>query len=575
MLVKRNTVFSIVIASALVLIAARFVAPFEVGKDQSSQLEAAQNLVQGRGLTTTNDVPPASFDITVDPQPRYLTWWPPGFSIILAAFLELGLSLLLSLKLIYAATTLLGWIGWGIILSQFVKEPLSIGGRQFPTHVVIAALAPIFFTLGWDGTDIFLWAGIPFVFLALVKQSERQASYLTAAVAGLLFGALYAVRYSSLFLGLAGLLILVQVRFPDYKDSLKRFAIFLASSLTLILPTYLYSKFYAVGTGGIADRATLSRFTSSLSVVIRNMSQKLYISANMIFGIPLPDQIIFKLNSTVLFYVSGIICAGILLIVPLLLIRNRQRDGQPFQSDRAFSLWLLPISLLGFLIGINLAVRLGLLGIKRYYEPLALAGFLVFYQLATIRKINPVTTSVARAVVVAFVLYVCAYMPVQAFLPERNGFLVETVLGYVPSKNVRYRGTSYKLSYPSFMMFSSKESSKRKLKELAVADPKALFFVEEYAFFTYDRFQQGGPVLGKTMRIFPTTDYWKQAHTSTPVRVYWVLNEQTDLNFVQPANQKLVYIDPVEQTKILVSEFPASYRFGDESKGQFVAGLHD
>src|SRR5262245_19744651 len=111
---KRNRVFSIIIVSALVLIAARFVAPFEVGKDQSSQLEAAQNLVQGRGLTTTNDVAPASFDITVDPQPRYLTWWPPGFSLILAAFLDLGFSLLLSLKLIYTATTLVGWIGWGI-----------------------------------------------------------------------------------------------------------------------------------------------------------------------------------------------------------------------------------------------------------------------------------------------------------------------------------------------------------------------------------------------------------------------------------------------------------------------------
>jgi hypothetical protein len=558
-----RTVFHVILLSALIVVGARTLAPFEVGKDQSSQLEAAQNLAGGRGLTTTNDVPPASLDIIVDPQPRYLTWWPPGFSLILASFLALGFSLLISLKIIYALVTMTGWIGWGALASRFLTRPLKLGGTEYPVHLVIATLLPVFFTLGWNGTDIFLWAGIPFLLMALFKQHEKEASYLPLVLSGLLFGVLYSIRYSSLFLALAALLILLQVRFPAYRSSLIRFAIFLLAGLFIILPTYLYGKFYAAGVSGISDRATFTRLTSNLSTVINGIFIKLPITANLILGTPVPDQILFHINYRPLLYVSSVVCLAIILGLPILLIESCRMRALRFQNDLALSIWLLPLSLLGFLIATNLVVRLGLIGVRRYYEPLALCGLLVFYQFATVRLTRQIVKRASCAVVLTFVGYVCVFMPALAFLPERRGALVDTVVGFVPPKD-RYRRTSYNLSYPSSMIYSPKESSKQKLRQLAEADPKALFFVEEYACFTYDRFQTGGPILGKTMRVFPEIDYWRHAHTSAPVKIYWVVNDDTNLSFVPTVNQKLVFSDKLERTKILLSSFPSNYRFVDD-----------
>jgi hypothetical protein len=558
---RNAVVFSVVVASALILTGARTLAPFEVGKDQSGQLEAAQNLVMGKGLTTTNDVPPASHDIMVNSQPKYLTWWPPGFSLIVAAFLAMGFSLLVSLKIVYALVTLVGWIGWGIIISHFIVQPLRLGGREYPVHLVIAGLLPVFFTLGWDGTDIFLWAGIPFLFLWVFNQEREQASYLSVAAAGLLFGALYAIRYASLFLGLATLLILIQVRFPSLRASLKRFAVFLLTGLVIILPTYLYSKFYAVGTTGIAQRATLTRLTSSLANAIKGIFQKLPFSSNMILGSPLPDLVVFRINSHLILYAYGTICLATLLLMPIVLIENRKRSGQRSQNDMALGLWFLPLSLLAFLITVDIAVRLGLLGVRRYYEPLAFCGVLVFYQLANTLQTRRIVGYASRAIVLFFIAYICVYMPALAFMSERNGQLVYTVLGFTPANNVKYRGTSYNISYPSFTIYSSMEGTRQKIRQLAEADPQALFFVEEYGYFIYDGFQQGGPIPGKTLRVFPRIEYWREAYTSAPVKVYWVLNERTTLSFVAPANQEVAYFDRFEQTKILESEFPAGHRF--------------
>jgi hypothetical protein len=543
----------------MLVIAARTFAPFEVAKDQAAQLEAAHNLVEGKGLTTT-EVVSTSPDITDNPSPKYLTWWPPGFTLIIALFLWLGLSLLVSLKLVFSLVTIVGWVGWGIIASRMLTGPMRIFGRAYPLHVIIAACLPVFFTLGWDGTDIIMWAGIPFVLLLLVQQSQK-ASYVSLISSGLLFGALYAIRYSSLFLGLAALITLVQVCWPDYRSSLKRFAVFVLSSFILILPTYIYSKLFAVGVSGISDRATLTRITSSLSVVFDGILQKLPMTAHMIFGNPVPDQILFQLNSRPLLYVSGLICVAILVSVPFILIHTNQAAGKRFQTDLALSVWLLPISLLATLVAINFAVRLGLVGVRRYYEPLALCGLLIFYQLATVRVTQRAIAYASRTVVLAFLIYVCVFLPSLAFMPDRSGRLVKTVLGFVPPNDVRYKGTSYRVSYPEFTIYSNKESGKQKLRELAEADPEALFFVEEYAYFVYDGFCDGGPVPGKTLRVFSRPDYWSKAYTSRAVRVFWVVNENTDLDFLDDSSQHVVFSDPVERTKIVQTDFPAGYRF--------------
>ena len=101
-------IFQVVMFFAILVTGARLPAPFEVGKDQSLQLEAAQRLVDGKGLTSTYYAHYGSHDLSEPPIPEPLTWWPPGFPLLIAALLKTGLPLLVVLKSLYGLATIAG-----------------------------------------------------------------------------------------------------------------------------------------------------------------------------------------------------------------------------------------------------------------------------------------------------------------------------------------------------------------------------------------------------------------------------------------------------------------------------------
>ena len=149
-------VFSVIVTSAVLLTAARTIAPFEVKNDQATQMEVAQRIVQGMGITTTNAPPRVPGDVFPEPPTQHLTDWPPGFSLLVAGFLYLGMPLLVSLEIIYGATTITGWIGWAIITSHVISRPSGYGKLSSFIHLTVCALIPILFTPWWGGTDLFL-----------------------------------------------------------------------------------------------------------------------------------------------------------------------------------------------------------------------------------------------------------------------------------------------------------------------------------------------------------------------------------------------------------------------------------
>ncbi|MGH9901524.1 MAG: hypothetical protein ACRD68_06875 [Pyrinomonadaceae bacterium] len=556
-------VFAAVVVSALLIVAARTIAPFEVGKDQASQLEAAQRLSRGLGLTTTNDVPPsAGFDITEAPRSRYLTWWPPGLSILVAGFLFLGLPLLVSLKLIYAAVTLAGWCGWGVAAGHLLAQPLKVGSREYPVNLLIAALMPVFCTPSWDGTDIFLWAGVPFVALLLFTSAFRPSPWRSVALAGLLFGCLYAIRYASVFVAPAAILILLQVSLPDAKAFLKRSAVFLVFSLLVILPVVAYTRTYAQSAFGghhLDNPIQNAYYFSKHAYVVINL---LPVTSNAIVGHPVVEQVVrHTLHVPWLIYATGAVCLLIILSLPIFLARSSPPDARPPRADFALSLSFLPLSLVAIFVVI---VYGNMLGVRRYYEPVALCGLFIFYAIAAARPARRWVKAGATMIVASFVLYVCAYMPALAFVPGRRSHLVSTVLSYMPPNSRRYPSTSHDVSYPGYQMFSCKESSRQRIRRLHDAHPGALFFVEEYGYFNYDEFQGDGPVRGDDLRVFPHKIFWKLAYTSKPVKIFWIVNRETELDFIPPAYAQAVSSDEVEDTKIIMSDLPAGYKFSGQ-----------
>lgn len=555
-------IFSVMVISAVLLTAARTIAPFEVKSDQATQLEVAQRLVQGMGITTTNAPPRVAGDIFPEPPAKYLTDWPPGFSLLVAAFLYVGVPLLMTLEIIYAATTIIGWIGWAIIAGHVIARRSDYGKLSSFLHLTVCALIPILFTPWWGGTDLFLWAGIPFVFMCCFGIDGKQPSLLSIGLAGLLFGFLFAMRFTSLFVGLAATLVLFQVSYPRVKIFLTRLTVFGVSALTVMLPVGIFliraqspiNPSLDIPSRIAVDIPKVADHTGSLFSTTRYVLRGLHFTTILVLGHPLLQQLIYTLRVHWLTYLTGIISLIIILSLPLYLWRSVSANGHKVKDDVTLGLSFLPLSLVIFLVATAFATWPYYLEVTRYYEPVGLCGVFIFYRLANRRGIHEIVKKTSKAIVLIFIAYVVLYSPALA-LTQRRASLVIAILGFTPS-TLRYQSTSQKIEYPSHRLYSRKESSRENVKQLYRDNPEALFYTDNYGYFIYDGFQ-GGPVPGRNLRPLPTPAFWRSAYTTKPVRIFWVVDFGTPLRFIPDSNKQLIFSDPIERTKILVSDFPA------------------
>lgn len=554
-------VFSLIVMSAVLLTAARTIAPFEVKSDQATQLEVAQRLVQGMGITTTNAPPRVPGDVFPEPPPQYLTDWPPGFSLLVAAFMYIGIPLLVTLEIIYAITTITGWVGWAIIAGHVIARPSGYGKSSSFIHLTVCALIPILFTPWWGGTDLFLWAGIPFVFMCCLGIGGKQPSLLSIGFAGILFGSLFALRYTSLFVGLAATLVLFQVSYPRIKILLTRLTVFGLSALTVMLPVVIFliraqsaRNVSLDNPSGVAvDIPKVADHPVSLFSTMRYVVRGLHFTSILVLGHPLLQQIIYTLKVNWLAYSTGIISLTIIVSLPLLLWRGASANGPKVKDDVTLGLSFLPLSLVVFLMATAFATWPYYLEVTRYYEPVGLCGVFIFYRLANRRGIHKAVRKASKAIVLTFILYVGLYPPAVAFT-QRRASLVISILGFTP-RTFRYQSTSQEIVYPSYRLYSRKESSREKVKQLYKDNPEALFYTDNYGYFIYDGFQ-GGPVPGRNLRPLPNPAFWRRAYTTRPVKIFWVVDAGTPLRFIPDSNKQLLFSDPIERMKVVASDFP-------------------
>jgi hypothetical protein len=565
---NKTRVLSIFLISAIIIILARLLAPFEVGKDQALQLEAAGRLSSGLGLTSTYFTTPHPADISTAPEPVHLTWWPPALSVLVAGFLALGIPLEVSLKMIYGVITLIGWIGWAIIASHFLAKPVTLGRRSYPVQFIIAAFLPIVATPLWQGTDIFLWAGIPLVALWLLRSRESGSFVPYIVLAGLTFGFLYSVRYASAFLGLAALLILAQANLPNIKAVIKKSSVFIISSLLVIVPTLLYIKLFSRHDSVLPEYFDTLHKTSNLQALL-GLVNGTRVTSVLLFGSNLFYLALLKLP-TILSNAIGVCCFIAIILLPYIVLRRSAVSRKEYQKDIALTLSLLPLSLVVFLIASSLMARSHLFGIERYYKPLMLCCPLIFYEIAASKSLNRVLRGVSITFLFMFAFYICIFIPISGLSGERQARLVQTILSYTPSRSPGQSSTSQAINYPSRQIYSLKENSRSKVRELAQAYPGAIFYLANQAYFIYetDSLHPDGAKPGITFRRLPRRVFWNSAFTSKPVRVFWVLDQDTRFDFVPDSNLKLVYSDPYEKTRILESEFPAGYRFFNDAEAQ-------
>ncbi|MFB2969697.1 hypothetical protein ACE1CD_12040 [Aerosakkonema sp. BLCC-F183] len=570
-------VFGVILISAFFVTLARILAPIEMNWDEAVQLEAAHRLVKGLGLTSTFFPPPYApvqipSNLNISPIPQYLTWWPPGFSLLVASLLFIGISLATSLKIIYGISTILGWFAWGILGSNCLSKPIKIGSKNLPAQFFIAAILPIFYTPAWNGTDLFLWAGLPFVVLLLFKSANQKPLFYVA-VAGFIFGVLVFIRYSSLFIAIAAFFILLLLNYPRLLAFLKTYSIFLASSLLFILPLAIYNKLAGSNKPTISlynnptDLSTIPglpefvNFKGSfagLSTTIINILKSAS-TISQLSGLPLEPLInSFKSDSAIIL-IFGTFCLILVFLLPwLVFIKNPETSLEERQRDISLSLSLVPVSLVILLLASNFAQDYDFIGTARYYIPVFLPTIFIAYELATKQ-----TKNADRLIKTGFLIFISIFLAYNLiyrpfFMPGKRFQLAKTVLG----SYLMYR---YDYQYPSHKVITLYDDTSTALRKLQAENPEALFFVQDYVFYVYDGHEG--------LRTIPVSDFWKRAYVEKAVKIFWAVSHPKCRGICpalspQPIKQlssqphlKTVYKSAQEKTKILVSDLPNGYKF--------------
>ena len=239
MKISKKSFVSLWLGSAAVVTLVRFLNTADLGYDPTLQIEAAQNLLAGKGLSIYW---PSEADLAKPATLRTLTQFPAGYSFCAAGLISLGLGVGAVVKTCGAVGTIFGWWGWGWLAYFFFREGLQRSWVWRWAGCIIAISTPLLFTPGWQGTDIFLWAAVPWVLCWIVRASDENAPERRwlDGLAGVVCGLCVLMRYASVFLAVyAGVLILFQSR-AHLKVLAWRWAVFTAGFLPpLALQVYV------------------------------------------------------------------------------------------------------------------------------------------------------------------------------------------------------------------------------------------------------------------------------------------------------------------------------------------------
>src|SRR5262249_4179366 len=142
------------LCSAAVVTGARLFNPIDMSLDLAFQIQAAQNLLAGHGLSVFSRYAP---DVAAPSVFVLLTVFPSGYSLFTAAILALGGSEGIAVRSLAVAGTMLGWWGWGMLAYPFFSEKMERTVVWKWAGFLIALSTPLLFSASGAGTDVFLW----------------------------------------------------------------------------------------------------------------------------------------------------------------------------------------------------------------------------------------------------------------------------------------------------------------------------------------------------------------------------------------------------------------------------------
>jgi len=569
------------LCAAIIVVIARGLAVADLGYDPTIQLQAAQNLLAGHGLSVYKLG--GEEDLAQSSQLITLTHFPAGYSLFAAALMALGLGPAGVVKIGGAVATMLGWWGWALLAYAFFREGLERGALWRWLAVIVGISSPLLLTPAWKGTDIFLWAAIPWaIYWTAMGATRTDRSFWFDCAAGIACGLGFLFRYAGAFLLVyAGCLILAQTRFA-WRTLFRRASAFAIGCVPLVAIQIYINKVLATA----SQAAVAPNSVHGLSPYLKAFATSFWMlpAANFSFLWWMPNRLLSLLTqpaATLLgkaqaaphspWWIAGPLAGAVFLLPLLMLWAGGWFNARDVRAAAIGLFWALPLFLWACTIaGVTnpLMGDYSFVADVRYYAPLIPLSVLVAYALAA--KSNSPAAGLRRITRFAGGAYVWAY----AALVMISLLLLLVPLSVGSGKRQKLMGTSNLYRWPGHGIEYDVSPTRQRTVALLEANPNAILITDHpHWFYAEPRFDRS--------RIHRLGDL-KSTYVTGPAEIvvvawdaggadsdlYWRLVDGAPRRSDELAglsNFHLVERFPTEQMKILETEVPASTRIGLKS----------
>jgi hypothetical protein len=549
MQLTKNGITALFLTTACVLAGIRALAPLVMNGDPSTQIGTAIAFFNGDGFGTYI----LNADISQPPAIMPLTWFPPGYSLLIAGLLKLGIPLATALKAIYCTATIVGWFGWSLIFREVV---LSYRQTLISQIVLIAlgVVLPLYYTYDWVGTDLILWAGIPLILrLFYATYATNKAPLSHYFWVGCLVGLMYMFRYAAAFLLVAFFLFFLVERtgFKKLMRILLGFAVFYLpiSLYRMSVKTAIPSQFKP------AQLLSPQFLLSQLMKVITALQE-----VKMLFFSHLTHKFPFMVPLAV-FAFFVIVGFAVITVV------QSWKQGKPrtLASTRLQTILCLNFGLIIFLapLGFLSSIDFNYLGDVRYYYPLFPSMTLVAYE----ASLKPTQSKLdwTKLFKLAALFYLGLFLVCSLFMMVRYPRSMFGVHFFFAPRDI--------VEYPSNAITNRDPVTTQKIVQLLKQDPEAMAisFAEDLDFGHLQDMQ--------VRKRFMPASYFEHKFRSThrvgrPMRVYLIFGIEPncasycyydhgkEVEFVkQLKTLKPIYRNDKENLNILVTELPKGFQF--------------
>ena len=250
--------------AALLSLVPDVLTPLPYTPDPAYCLQAAVRLAHGQGLTGCSDREPPPLDIA-SPTYSRLYAWAPGYSVLVAGLLRLGIPLALAANLVKIVAYAGGWMAGAVLARRVLSD-----GNWLLLFVMavlpFARVVPLY-----TQSDVLVWALVPLWMSAVLDIWNRMGASarfrdvaVPVCVLGMLTAAAIVFRWASLFMAPAAAVCIALGAYYYRRPWLLPTAVVLALSLGPYKLIALSNAAATRGAGSLGD-AIAAQHTWSLS----------------------------------------------------------------------------------------------------------------------------------------------------------------------------------------------------------------------------------------------------------------------------------------------------------------------